>query len=107
MTLDFDPKAVVMAAIKSGLLKWGTHSVDAPMAPKQKLTKKVLKFRKHNRMTKFREARKAAGLNTATGKPLVRQKHPEIPKGNRRIYMRLYERKLRAKTRSERQSTKQ
>lgn len=102
MPLDFDPKEVVRAALKSGLLKWGTAS-PAPSRPLPKLNKTpaaVLKVRKHHRMTKFREARKAAGLNTATGKPLVRTKHPELPKRNRKLYMRFYERKLRAKARA-------
>ncbi len=98
MRLDFDPKAVVQAAIKSGLLKPATPNATVPKPPRNKLSAKVLKLRKRARTYKIREARKAAGLHTMTGKPLVRKKHPELAGFSRRKYLRLYARKMRGLT---------
>ena len=85
--------------VAAALLRFGPgRTVPNPTAPlkKTKLPPKVLKMRKHHRITKFREARKKAGLNTATGKPLVRKKHPELPSRSHPSYMKFYGRKMRA-----------
>jgi hypothetical protein len=97
MTINHD-------AVAAALLRYGPgRIITKTSAPRKssdyprpkKLPPKVRKFRKHHRCIAWRAARKAKGLNTATGLQLVRKKHPQLPKGNRKTYLRLYARKAR------------
>ena len=85
-------KAIADAALKSGLIKFAV--APAPRQPEKLPSEKENDERPHT-MTVVRSRRRAAGLNTATGQPLVRRKHPELPKGNPKLYHQLYDRKRR------------
>lgn len=92
-----DYKAIVAAALKGGMAKFNPQ----PPLPKgnakraKNLPVKVAKVRKPHQSIPWRAARKAKGLNTVTGLPLVRRKHPELAGLPRKKYLRMFGRKRR------------